>query len=190
MHQHGLHGIAGSRPLDLGIKADLALPWRASALQSTYTWQMPLSCLITGIVEFSDTMRISPSPPRGMMRSTNPFSLSISMTQARSGFSMNDTAPSGMPASAPASRQDVRDRSIGMHGFGAAPEQHAVAGFEAECSGISGHVRPRFVDDPDEPDGHAHLADLHAIGPAPHPESLLLRGREAPRPRADRQPWP
>ena len=73
-----------------------------SALQSTYTWQTPLSCLITGMVEFSETMRMSPSPPRGMMRSIYRFALSISMTQARSGFSMNETAPSGMPASAPA----------------------------------------------------------------------------------------
>src|SRR5574341_1084460 len=73
-----------------------------SALLSTYTWQTPLSCLITGMVEFSETILMSPSPPRGMMRSMNWFVLSISMTQARSGFSMNDTAPSGMPASAPA----------------------------------------------------------------------------------------
>ncbi len=40
-----------------------------SAAASTYTWQLPWKCLITGICASAATRRISPSPPRGMARS-------------------------------------------------------------------------------------------------------------------------
>ncbi len=62
-----------------------------------------------------------------------------------------------------------------MHRLGTAAKNHAVAGLEAERRRVRGHVRPRFVDDADEPDGHAHLADFHAVRPPPHAEHLADR---------------
>ena len=40
-----------------------------SALASTYVWQTPLSCLITGMRDSFVTNSMRPSPPLGMMRS-------------------------------------------------------------------------------------------------------------------------
>ena len=40
-----------------------------SAAASTYTWQLPVKCLMTGILASAATRRIRPSPPRGIARS-------------------------------------------------------------------------------------------------------------------------
>ncbi|MNZ18866.1 hypothetical protein D3C78_358860 [compost metagenome] len=53
------------------------------------------------------------------------------------------------------------DGAVGVNGLGAAAQDGGVAGLQAQAGGIDGHVRARFVDDPDHPQRHAHLADLN-----------------------------
>ena len=48
-----------------------------------------------------------------------------------------------------------------------AAQDAGVAGLEAQRRGVGGHVRPRFVDDADDAERHAHLADLNAGRPVP-----------------------
>ena len=76
----------------------------ASAEASRNTWQTPASCLMTGIREVSTTLRISPWPPRGMIRSTLRSSRSSQSIASRSVTGTMPMASSGMPVSRAASR--------------------------------------------------------------------------------------
>ena len=46
---------------------------------------------------------------------------------------------------------------------------------EAQGGGIGGHVRPRFIDDPDHAERHAHAPDLDTAGAELHIEDLTDR---------------
>ena len=59
------------------------------------------------------------------------------------------------------------DQRVGLDRLAAAPQQHGVAGLHAEPGGIGGDVRPRLVDESDDPERHAHARDLDAVRPAP-----------------------
>ena len=52
-------------------------------------------------------------------------------------------------------------------GFFAAAQHDGVAGFQREDSGVYRHVGPRFVDDADDAERHAHFADAQAVGLRP-----------------------
>ena len=54
------------------------------------------------------------------------------------------------------------DGAIGMDGLGAAAQDRRVAGLQAQPCRVRGHVGARFVDDADDAERHAHLADLDA----------------------------
>ena len=57
------------------------------------------------------------------------------------------------------------DRRVAAQRLRAAAQDRRVAGLEAQRRGVGGHVRPRFVDDADHAERHAHAADLDAGGP-------------------------
>ena len=52
------------------------------------------------------------------------------------------------------------DGAVGMDRFRAAPEDHRVAGFDAQPCGIRGHVGPGLVDDPHHAQRHPHAPHL------------------------------
>ena len=54
------------------------------------------------------------------------------------------------------------DGLVGMDSFGTAAQDGCIAGFQAQSGGIRRHVGARFVDDADDAERHAHLADLDA----------------------------
>jgi hypothetical protein len=54
------------------------------------------------------------------------------------------------------------DRLVAAHRFGAAAQDRRVARLEAEAGRIGSDVGPRFVDDADDAERHAHAADLDA----------------------------
>ena len=56
--------------------------------------------------------------------------------------------------------QNPGHRLIGLHGLAATLEHHGVAGFQAQARRVSGHIGARFVDDADNPQGHAHFCNL------------------------------
>ena len=72
------------------------------ALASTNTWQLPAAAYITGTVACSLSAAFSPSPPRGMIRSTTPSWVAIWRSSSRSPPETIEIAPSGTPASATA----------------------------------------------------------------------------------------
>ena len=62
-------------------------------------WHKPLSCFITGIVAFSETNFIRPSPPLGTITSMYWFSFNMYLTPSLSVSSINPTLFSSMPFS-------------------------------------------------------------------------------------------
>ena len=62
-----------------------------------------------------------------------------------------------------------------MDRLAAAAQKGGVAGLGAEDGGIAGDVRTGFVDDADDPDRHALLADFDAVGPGPGAQDFADR---------------
>ncbi|ABA49903.1 hypothetical protein BURPS1710b_3448 [Burkholderia pseudomallei 1710b] len=54
----------------------------------------------------------------------------------------------------------LRERGVRFERLRAAAQDRRVAGLQAQRGRVDRHVRPRFVDDPDHAERHAHLADL------------------------------
>ena len=69
---------------------------------STYVWQLPSRCLITGTLASALMRSISPLPPRGMITSTYSGMVIKRPTAARSVVGTSCTASSGKPAAASA----------------------------------------------------------------------------------------
>ena len=62
------------------------------------------------------------------------------------------------------------DRARGMKAFGAAAQDGGVARLQAQPARIRRHVRPRFVDDPDDPERCCDARDLEPVRPLPFGE--------------------
>ena len=56
-----------------------------------------------------------------------------------------------------------------------AAQQHGVAGLEAQAGGVDRDVGARLVDDPEDPERNAHLADLEPVGQRPAADHLTDR---------------
>ena len=83
-----------------------------SAPASINVWQMPAPVSMTGTVAFSTTLLISDAPPRGIMTSSRPFSLSISSTEERSGSSISCSASAGRSVCAKRSAKDLDNAAV------------------------------------------------------------------------------
>ncbi len=68
-------------------------------------WQLPTPVSMTGTVDSSTTVRISPAPPRGMMRSTMPRSRSSALTESWSTPGTRLTTSAGSPTLSAALRR-------------------------------------------------------------------------------------
>ena len=58
------------------------------------------------------------------------------------------------------------DGAVGNERLRAAAQDAGVAGLDAQCRRVGGHVRPRFVDDAHHAERHAHACHLDAGGSA------------------------
>jgi hypothetical protein len=56
------------------------------------------------------------------------------------------------------------ERTVGVEALAAAAEDAGVAGLQAEDGAVDGDVGARLVDDADDADGHAYLAESQAVG--------------------------
>ena len=63
--------------------------------------------------------------------------------------------------------QKIRERHVGMEGFGAAAQHDRVARLEAQNGGVHGHVGPRLVHHGHHAERHAHPAHEQTVGPLP-----------------------
>ena len=71
----------------------------------------------------------------------------------------------GQSGGAKAAMHAGGDGLIAADRLGAAAQDRRIAGLEAQPGGIRRHVRPRFVDDADHTQRHAHPSDLDPGGP-------------------------
>ena len=118
----------------------------------------------------------SPSPPRGMIRSTTPVlggQLGELLAPA-AGDERRARPRAGRPPSA-ASRGDRGEHRVGVRGRRGAAQHDRVARLQAQRGGVDRHVRARLVDDGDDAERHAHLAHVEAVGQAPAVDDLADR---------------
>ncbi len=59
---------------------------------------------------------------------------------------------------------DVHQRGVCSNGLRASTEQDGIAGFQTEGGRINGHVRPRFIDDANGPEGYPHFLNPEPVG--------------------------
>ena len=107
---------------------------------------------------------MSPSPPRGMIRSTVPFCVASSASSSRPPPATRLTQPSGSPSRHRGLARDPRQRRVGVKRRGGAPQDDRVARLQAQRGGVDRHVRACLVDDRHHPERHPHLAHVQAIG--------------------------
>src|SRR5215213_7938200 len=100
---------------------------------------------MTGTFATADNAFFSPSPPRGMIRSTTPSWPASSASCSRPPET-SETAPSGNSA-------ETIEASTALE-WAALDERR----------GVYGHVRPRLVDHRDHAERHPHLADVEPVG--------------------------
>ena len=68
-----------------------------------------------------------------------------------------------------------RQGGVGMGGHRRASQHDRVAGLQAQCGGVDRDVRPGLVDDRDDPEWHANLAYVQAVGAAESVDHLPHR---------------
>ena len=133
-----------------------------SAVASMNTWHTPSRCLITGTFASRAMRSIRLLPPRGTITSTC-FSSAIRWpTAARSVVATTCTAFSGRPAAR--SPSCTHAAIAWLLRSASEPPRRIVAlpALRHSARGVGGHVGPRFVDDADHAERHAHPADLDA----------------------------
>ena len=143
---------------------DLARPCPDRPPRSTYTWQLPVKCLMTGIFASAATRRISPSPPRGMARSIYSGSRQKLADGGAIGGADQLHGVGRQADFAGGLGQQIDDRLIRMGRFLAAAEDHGVAALHADGRGVGRHVRPRFVDEEHHAQRHADLRTSKPLG--------------------------
>ena len=62
-----------------------------------------------------------------------------------------------------AALQGFGDGDVGMNRFRAAAKNHGIACFRTKNCSVAGDVRPRLVNDADDPDRHAHFGNLDSV---------------------------
>ncbi len=142
---------------------------------------------MTGTVATSFSAFFRPSPPRGKMRSTTPSCVASSRSSSRPPPATSPIAAAGMPTEAIASGRDGAQDGVGAHRGGRAAQDDRVAGLQAQRRRVDRDVRPRLVDDGDDAERDADLADVQAVGEPPALDDLARPGRAAPRWRACRR---
>ena len=130
-----------------------------SASASTYTWQLPAAAYITGTVACSLSASFSPSPPRGMTRSTRPSADAIWRSSSRSPPVTGEIEPAGRPAASTDSTATAAEHGVRVRRHRRPAQHDRVAGLDAERRAVDRDVRARLVDDRDDAHRHEHLLE-------------------------------
>ena len=105
---------------------------------------------------------MSPLPPRGTMTSTCVHVGDQMADGGAVGRGDDLHRALGEAGGAQPLVHAVGNRLVAAQRFRAAAQDRRVAGLEAQRRGVGGDVGPRLVDDADDTQRHAHLADLDA----------------------------
>ena len=114
------------------------------------------------MVASAATRRIRLSPPRGMARSMNSFNFSKCPTASRSSVGTSLHGVARQAARVQLSRQNAVQGGVRVKRLLAAAEDDRVARLDAQGRGIDGDVRPRLVEEEDDPERDADLLDFAA----------------------------
>ena len=124
---------------------------------------------MTGTRASCCTRAIRLLPPRGTMTSMLPVKpVSMWPTAARScvGTHCIQVGRQRRRRSNPSLKTGV-DCGAGSRTLRTAPQDHRVAGLQAQRTGVGGHIRPAFINDADDAERHANALNEHSIGPGP-----------------------
>ena len=107
-----------------------------------------------------------------------PSSWASSVSSSRPPPATSASAPAGRPAPSAASRGDPGQHGVGVRRARRAPQQHRVAGLQAQSGGVDRDVRPRLVDDGDHAERDSNLAEVEPVGQAAAVDDLADRVRQ------------
>ena len=125
-----------------------------------------------------------PSPPRGIIRSTSPpGSPARPARRGRRRRAAAPRPPAGRPRRAPRGRSPASAPFERSRVAGAAQDDR-VAALDRQRRAVDRDVRPRLVDDGDDAERHADLAQVEAAGQRLRARAPRRPGRPARRPRA------
>ena len=130
---------------------------------------MPDAAYSTGTVACSLSASFSPSPPRGMIRSTTPSCVASWRSSSRSPPATIEIDAAGSPADATASERHGGQHRVRVRRHRRAAQHDRVARLEAQRRAVDRHVRPRLVDDGDTPSG---TRTLRSVEPVAEPLAL------------------
>ena len=75
-------------------------------------------------------------------------------------------------------REHLREDGVGRERFLSAAQHHRAAALEGQHARIDRHIGPRFVDDRDDAEWHAHFLNLQTVGAAPALDHFANRIRK------------
>ena len=152
-------------------------------MASTYTWQFPEAAYITGTVATPFKAAFSPSPPRGMIRSTTPDCVANSESSSWPPPATSAIAPSGNPADRHASIATEARTAFECAAIEEPRSTIALPDFRHSAAASIVTFGTGLVDDRDHPERDPDLAHLEAVGQPPpldHLPDRIGQGRDVP----------
>ena len=134
---------------------------------------------MTGTLATLFSAFFSPSPPRGMIRSTSPSWVASSSSCSWPPPESSETEAAGSSAAASASAIRPARKALELSALLEPAEDRRIAALQAERGGVDRHVRPCLVDDRDHADRNPLLGDLEPVGERPPLDDLPDRILEA-----------
>ena len=162
VHEQRLGRVADARPLRLGVDDDPQRGVEVGATRPRRRGSCPTPRRSPAPARPADSAFFSPSPPRGMIRSTTPSWPASSASSSRPPPATSDTAPVREPGLGRIARE--ASTAFECAARRRAAQHDRVAGLQAQRGGVDRHVRPRLVDHRDHAERHAHLADVEPVG--------------------------
>ena len=175
--QQGFHGIAGGRPVHLGVHGDfhchghIGIRIHIGVTHSGSRFDHRHGSVVDHILDQS-----GPAPGDHHIHQAFQMDQFIHRSPVRHIDELD--RPFGQPGLFPVGNQHIADCFVGMEGFPAPLQDHGIAAFHAQGDGVGGYIGPGFIDDPDDPQGHGHLGDGQPVGQGAPAEDPSHRIRE------------
>ena len=74
--------------------------------------------------------------------------------------------------------QNLRQHPVGPQGLASAAQNNGIPGLQTQGGGIAGDGAAALVNETDDPQGNAHLADMQPVGARPFPDAFAHGIRE------------
>ena len=130
---------------------------------------------MVGTIASRTTASISPAPPRGITTSTRPRAWIrwVTLDAVRAGQQLHGVL--GQALGDQRAAQRGHQRLVGLRRRRTATQQHGIARLERQPERVDGDVGPALVDDADDTERNALLAQLQTVGQCPTAKHLTDR---------------